>query len=199
MVVIDNISPKLQIVKNFVRPLFKKRRFGTRFDSQHVKVSRILAKSPREHFYHVFSSFWGKLIWKMSPLVLGEILGVFVNTLTADGKYPVQDWENLLLSVKMKLSDNWKIFLKFLFHFWNLHNILNISKKKMVVIGNVFPKLQTVKNFVRPLCKKQRFGTRLDSQHGKVTRILAESHESTFIMFFHHSERSWFGKCLSRC
>ena len=30
----------------------------------------------------------------MSPLVLGEILGVFLNTLTAEGKYPVQDWEN---------------------------------------------------------------------------------------------------------
>ena len=199
MVVRANVFPEFQTVKNFVRPLCKKRRFGTRFDSQHMKASQRLPNSPWECFYYAFPSFYWKLIWKMSPLVLGKTLGVFVNTLTADGKYPVQDWENLLLSVKMKLSDNWKIFLKFLFHFWNLHNILNISKKKMVVIGNVFPKLQTVKNFVRPLCKKQRFGTRLDSQHGKVTRILAESHESTFIMFFHHSERSWFGKCLSRC
>ena len=105
MIFIANVCPILQTVKNFVTPLCKKRRFGTRFDSQHVKVSRILAKSPREHFYHVFSSFWGKLIWKMSPLVLGEILGVFVNTLTADGKYPVQGCENLHLPIQMQLSE----------------------------------------------------------------------------------------------
>ena len=31
-------------VENLVRPLSKKRRFRTRFDSQHVKASQILAK-----------------------------------------------------------------------------------------------------------------------------------------------------------
>ena len=31
----------------------------------------------------------------MSPLVKLEMLGVFVNTLTADDKYPVADCENL--------------------------------------------------------------------------------------------------------
>ena len=56
--VIANVFPKLRTLKNFVRPLCKKRYFETRFDSQHVKVSQILAKSPSERFYHVFSSFW---------------------------------------------------------------------------------------------------------------------------------------------
>ena len=51
-----------------------------------------------------FLSFSAKLIWKMSPLMLGEILGVFVNTLTADGKYPVQGCENLQLPIQMQLS-----------------------------------------------------------------------------------------------
>ena len=44
--VIANAFPKLKTVKIFVRPLSKKRRFRTRLDSQHVKVSQILAKSP---------------------------------------------------------------------------------------------------------------------------------------------------------
>ena len=113
MIFIANVCPILQTVKNFVTPLCKKRRFGTRFDSQHVKVSRILAKSPREHFYHVFSSFWGKLIWKMSPLVLGEILVVFVNTLIVDGKHPVQDWENLILPIRKELCWKRKTFSLF--------------------------------------------------------------------------------------
>ena len=52
-----------------------------------------------------FSKFSGKLIYKMSPLVLRKILGVFVNTLTADCKYPVQDCENLPLPIQMQLSE----------------------------------------------------------------------------------------------
>ena len=40
----------------------------------------------------------------MSPLVLGEILGVFANTLTADGMYPVQGFENFQLPIQMQLS-----------------------------------------------------------------------------------------------
>ena len=39
----------------------------------------------------------------MSPLVLGKILGVFVNTLTAKDKYPVQDCENLELPIQKQL------------------------------------------------------------------------------------------------
>ena len=66
----------------------------------------------------------------MSPLVLDEILGVLVNTLTANGKYLVQDCENLRLPIQMQLSQKRKSFLNFLFHFWNLNQIFNILKKK---------------------------------------------------------------------
>ena len=38
---------------------------------------------------------------KMFSQVLGEILAVFVNRLTIDGKYPVQDCENLQLPIQM--------------------------------------------------------------------------------------------------
>ena len=44
----------------------------------------------------------------MSPLVLCEILGVVFNTLLADGKYPVQDCENLQLPIQMQLSEKRK-------------------------------------------------------------------------------------------
>ena len=115
-----------------------------------------------------------KLIWKISPLVLGEILGVFVNTLTADGKYPVQGCENLHLPIQMHLSEKHKSFSEFSFHFWILHQILNILKENIIVIANVFPKLQTVKIFVRKLSKKRRFRTSFDSQHMKSSQMLAK-------------------------
>ena len=54
-----NVFPKLHTVKILVRPLFKKRRFRTRFDSQHVKASQILVKYPGERFYPVFHRYRG--------------------------------------------------------------------------------------------------------------------------------------------
>ena len=49
----------------------------------------------------------------MSPVVLGEILLVFVNTLTADNKYSVQDSKNLQLRIRMQLSEKRKSFSRF--------------------------------------------------------------------------------------
>ena len=49
----------------------------------------------------------------MSSLVLGEILGVFVHTLTADGNYLVPDCENFQLPIQMQLSEKRKTFSQF--------------------------------------------------------------------------------------
>ena len=49
----------------------------------------------------------------MSPLVLGEILGVFVKTLTAGDMYPVQGCENLQLPIQMQLSEKQNNFSQF--------------------------------------------------------------------------------------
>ena len=130
MIVRANVFPKLQTGKNVVRALSKKRRFRTRFDSQHVKASQILAKAQWEHLGAAFSSLFWKLIWKMSPLVLGEILGVFVNTLTADGKYPVQGCENLQLPIQMQLSDKQNNFSQFFVPFLeSTSNFKHFEKK----------------------------------------------------------------------
>ena len=81
-------------------------------------------------FYHVFLSFLGKLILKMSQLVLGELLAVFVNTLTTDGKYSVRDCENLQLPIEMKLSEKRKRFSQFFVRFHqSTSNIKHIEKE----------------------------------------------------------------------
>ena len=45
----------------------------------------------------------------------------------------------------------------------------------MIVIANIFAKLETVKNLFRPLSKKRRLRRHFESQHVKVSQILAES------------------------
>ena len=49
----------------------------------------------------------------MCPLVLGEIVGVFFNTLTDDDKYPVQDCKNLPLPIQMQLSSKRRTLFQF--------------------------------------------------------------------------------------
>ena len=49
--------------------------------------------------------------------MLREILVKFVNTLTDDAKYSVQDCENLPLPIKMQLSEKPKTFSEFLVPF----------------------------------------------------------------------------------
>ena len=44
------------------------------------------------------------MIWRKSPWLKFEILGVFANTWTADYKYPVLDFETLKFLIQMQLS-----------------------------------------------------------------------------------------------
>ena len=94
-ILLANLFPKLSTVYCLDTPLTIQRPLKTSFDSQHVKRFQILLKSSWEHFYHISSSLWGKIIWKISPWLKFEIIGLFVNTWTADYKYRVPDCENL--------------------------------------------------------------------------------------------------------
>ena len=46
----------------------------------------------------------------MSPIVLSQILGVFVTTFNVDGKHPGSDCKNLQLPIQMQLSEKRKAF-----------------------------------------------------------------------------------------
>ena len=130
MIFIANVFAKLETVKVLLRPLSKKGPFRKRFDSQHVKASQILVKSPWDRFYHVFLSLSGKFILKMFLLVLGEILGLFVNTFTTVGKYPVEDCEHLKLPIQMQLSQKRKNPSQFFVTFLEFtSNFIHFEKK----------------------------------------------------------------------
>ena len=49
--------------------------------------------------------------------MLGEILGVFVNRLTADGMYPVQDCDKLQIPSQMHISEKPKAFSRLFVQF----------------------------------------------------------------------------------
>ena len=48
----------------------------------------------------------------------------------------------------MQFSSKAKLFFNFFLHFWNVHHILDILKKKMSLIADLFPKLLTARTVV---------------------------------------------------
>ena len=77
---------------------------------------------------------------KLSPLLIGEIFRVFVNTLTPGDKYRVQDCEHLQLPIQKQLSEKRKTFSGILVPFLESTSHFKHFEKKMIVIANVFPK-----------------------------------------------------------
>ena len=79
-----------------------------------------------------------------------KILRAFVNTFTAHDKYSVLNKQYLQHPIHMQLTQKQKTFSEFFFAISKARlNFEHIQKKKMTLIGNVFPKIQPFKNAVR--------------------------------------------------
>ena len=111
----------------------------------------------------------------MSSLVSGEILGVFFNTLTADGKYPVQSCGNVQLQIQIILSEKQKTFSEIFVPFLDSISNFEHFEINMIVIANVLPNLETVKVLLKPVSKKHHFRIPFDSQHVKASQMPAKS------------------------
>ena len=68
----------------------------------------------------------------MSALVRSKILGLFVNTLTAESTYSRRNKETFKQQVQTPFSLKQKIFFDFLLRFWNLHEMENLFKNRRV-------------------------------------------------------------------
>ena len=88
----------------------KKSCFRGPFDKQHGKRAQALLKSASQHLYHIHRSLPRKLSWKKSLLLTCKILGLLVNTLAANEKYPVLNRDNLAIPIQMQLSQKQKPF-----------------------------------------------------------------------------------------
>ena len=104
IIVIANVLPILRTIKDLIKPFSRMRRFRSSMDSQCVNWWQIIVKSAWERFYHFFWSLCGEMTWEISPLLNFQMLGVFVNTLTADENYPFGDSGNLKFTIQMQLS-----------------------------------------------------------------------------------------------
>ena len=77
----------------------------------------------------------------MSALVTSEIFRLFVNSLTPDVKYSRRNMRTFWQQFQTPLSQKRKTFFDFVLHFWNVHEIENILKKKKSILAQLLPKL----------------------------------------------------------
>ena len=78
-----------------VRQMSKKSYFRTHFDTLNVKGCQTVLILCTTAVLPYFSLLPKKFGWKLSLLVISGILGLFVDTLTADEKYSPRNSESL--------------------------------------------------------------------------------------------------------
>ena len=97
--------------------------FRTAFGNQPVNGQETLLKSARHYYYPIFPWVWDKLSWQKSALVRCKILGLFVNTLTAEYTYSGRNMQTLTQQVQTPLYLKQKTFSRFFIAFlkftWN--------------------------------------------------------------------------------
>ena len=106
---------------------------------QCVNDSKKLLETAEKYFYFTFLSVWTKLSKKKPFLVRSEILGLHVNTLTANGEYFRRNRENLPLPIQMQLFKKPKRFCCFIiWNFWNSWRFWILFKKIFMEIFEIY-------------------------------------------------------------
>ena len=82
-------------------------------------------------------------------LVLCEISGLFLNTLTDDDKYSFLCRDNLTQPIQLLLSQKQKTFSGFFSAFLKFTLNSENFQKKMTIVADVFPKLPSPKKVIR--------------------------------------------------
>ena len=123
----------------------KKSRLIEPSHEQHGKRAQTLLNPASQQPDHIHWSLAGKLYSKNSFLLTCQIMGLLVNTLAADEKYPVLKRDNLTIAIQMQLSQKQKRFSEFFPAFMKSRLNFDHSEKKMTLRAFVFPKLWTLK------------------------------------------------------
>ena len=89
-----------------------------------------MVKSTRHHSYLIVPWIWEKLSWKKFTLVWSEILGLFINTLSADEVYYRRNMQNFSEQFQTPIPQKQKPFFAYFiqFHKWT-SNLKHFGKK----------------------------------------------------------------------
>ena len=153
----------------------KKSRFRGPFDKQHGKRPQELFKSGSYQLCPIHWSLPIQLSWKKSLLLTWKILGLLVNTLAVDEKYPVLNRDNLTIPIQMQLSQKQKTFSEFFAAFLKFRLNFKYFERKYYPHRFFISEITDSKNVIRKMSKKSRFREPFDKQHRKSAQALLKS------------------------
>ena len=129
------------MLKDVVTETSKRSCFRTPLANERVNGFQTLLKAARNHYYPLFLSIRSKLSCKKSPSVWYEILRLFVNALTANGKYSGSNMQNLPQQFQTPLSQKENTFSGFFIPFlkcaWNLEHFPKKDKYPSLIISKL--------------------------------------------------------------
>ena len=108
-----------------------------------------------------------QLSCKKSVLVRCKMLGLFADTMAADGKHSLLNRGNLMQPIQMQLCQKQKPFFQFFSPFMKSGFSFEDFQTNMTLIAYVFWKLPTAKDVVRQISKRSYLGRPFHKQHGK--------------------------------
>ena len=117
MTIIGYVFPKLRTPKSVVRKMSKMPCLRGPINRKHGNWAKTLIHYRWQNLYHIYWSLWDLLRRKKSLLVTCKVLRLFVNTLTADDKYSLVNWDNWMQTIQMHFSEQQKKFPLLFFTF----------------------------------------------------------------------------------
>ena len=130
----------------------------------------------------------------MSLLVISEILGLFVNTLTADDKHSCRNSKNLRQPIQMQWSKKDETFFEFFASFLKLSSVFQIFEKKITLIAYESLKLRTANVVVREISRKLRPRTPSNSEHVNMCQTLMNYVRHNFCDILSSLSENWVTK-----
>ena len=184
VIVIANVFARLQTVKTWVDYSLKSAFLEHPLAVKILMGHKHLWNMHERTFIRFFDQSEVKWLWKYLPYWTLKSYGCLLTHWLAMASIALGILGICSALFKCNYLKKWKLFLGFLFHLWNVHQLSNIFKKKMIVIANVFPKLQTVKYLVKPLSRKLLFRTSFDNQRINGYRTVVKSAREHFYHIF---------------
>ena len=163
----------------------KKSRFSRLFYKQHGKRAQARPKSATLHFYHIHWSLSTQLTLKTSLLFTYQMVGLLVNTLAPDKKYPVLNRDNFTIPIQMQLCRK-NFFLYFLLSFWNADWTFKILKKNMTLTYFELPELRTPETWSDKCLKSHVLEDPSTSIMVNVPNHFGNLHYSIFTLLIEH-------------
>ena len=150
-----------------------------------------------QHFYDIHWPLPRPLSWINSVLLTWKILGLLVNTLPANEKYPVLNKENLIIPIQMQFSQKQKVFSQVLPTFLKSKWNFKYFEKKDDLHRFCISEITGSENVLRFCVKSAVSEDSSTSNMVNLPKHCWNLRHSTFVKYIDHCQVNWVGKSLS--